>query len=432
MECMKCRKEISNESSFCNFCGEKVSFENSIKQLDENLNHNTEDFENEEKKEAILIEVKEERTLNINSGKNTSDKVKKKKMLVISSVVLTSTVVGYFLVSPYVKYIYAESSLKNKNYEKAIAAFVDLEDFSNSPNMVLESKYQYATDLLKNSHLDQAAALFQELAIYKDSAKLLVQSNYLYGKQLMDNKMYADAIRVFSEAKNYEDSEKLALESRYLLGKQHFAGKDYAMVVQVLSSIRDHADASKYLIEAAYLQGSKYYEEGEYGYAKNFFKDSGNYKDTKKYLQNISHIETYQGTWESKYGLSQLIFNGTKVSSVYFPKSHDTKVFTRDGTLDGDKIKLSTGVVYYFDKNQIIETSDGKQSAYTKISNHSEIPSEKRPPAIGMTAADVRNSNWGQPRKINKTTTAHGVNEQWVYDYKYIYLENGTVTSIQE
>jgi len=38
----------------------------------------------------------------------------------------------------------------------------------------------------------------------------------------------------------------------------------------------------------------------------------------------------------------------------------------------------------------------------------------------------------GYPNKINKTTTANGVSEQWVYqNFGYVYLEDGTVTSFQ-
>lgn len=63
-----------------------------------------------------------------------------------------------------------------------------------------------------------------------------------------------------------------------------------------------------------------------------------------------------------------------------------------------------------------------------------EIP--KIPPAIGMTAEDVRNSTWGEPSDINKTTTKYGVSEQWVYkfgnEHHYIYLDDGIVTAIQE
>jgi hypothetical protein len=44
--------------------------------------------------------------------------------------------------------------------------------------------------------------------------------------------------------------------------------------------------------------------------------------------------------------------------------------------------------------------------------------------------------SWGFPAKINKTITASGTNEQWVYenlfsDNEYLYFENGKLTAIQ-
>ena len=40
---------------------------------------------------------------------------------------------------------------------------------------------------------------------------------------------------------------------------------------------------------------------------------------------------------------------------------------------------------------------------------------------------------WGEPRNVNKTTTAYGVNEQWVYSTsRYLYFDNGVLTAIQE
>jgi len=50
---------------------------------------------------------------------------------------------------------------------------------------------------------------------------------------------------------------------------------------------------------------------------------------------------------------------------------------------------------------------------------------------IGMTQEQVRNSNWGNPRKINKTTGRYGVYEQWVYNGGYLYFEDGILTTIQ-
>ena len=76
---------------------------------------------------------------------------------------------------------------------------------------------------------------------------------------------------------------------------------------------------------------------------------------------------------------------------------------------------------------------DSNLFIYSRVSDSTTIPKEKPSPRIGMTADEVRASNWGSTRDINKTTTSYGVREQWVYDnYKYIYFEDGIVTSIHE
>ncbi|NRR84991.1 hypothetical protein [Bacillus velezensis] len=53
--------------------------------------------------------------------------------------------------------------------------------------------------------------------------------------------------------------------------------------------------------------------------------------------------------------------------------------------------------------------------------------------AIGMTKQEViQLKDWGRPMSINKTTTASGINEQWVYGTRYLYFDNGVLTTIQE
>lgn len=57
-------------------------------------------------------------------------------------------------------------------------------------------------------------------------------------------------------------------------------------------------------------------------------------------------------------------------------------------------------------------------------------PSE---PKIGSSKDAVRNSTWGEPKDINTTTTINGTSEQWVYGGgRYIYIDNGVVTVIQD
>ncbi|OBZ18921.1 hypothetical protein A8L34_05065 [Bacillus sp. FJAT-27264] len=62
-----------------------------------------------------------------------------------------------------------------------------------------------------------------------------------------------------------------------------------------------------------------------------------------------------------------------------------------------------------------------------------EIQRNKKPPHIGMTADELYESTWRSPKDINKTTNSYGTSEQWVYgNGRYVYLDNGIVTSIQE
>lgn len=51
---------------------------------------------------------------------------------------------------------------------------------------------------------------------------------------------------------------------------------------------------------------------------------------------------------------------------------------------------------------------------------------------VGMTDEMARIS-WGRPRSVNRTTSAYGVREQWVYpNSKYLYFEDGVLTTIQD
>jgi hypothetical protein len=58
---------------------------------------------------------------------------------------------------------------------------------------------------------------------------------------------------------------------------------------------------------------------------------------------------------------------------------------------------------------------------------------KSKEPEIGMTSDEVRASLWGEPEDVNTTETADGTSEQWCYsDSRYVYLDNGVVTSIQK
>ncbi|WP_186430061.1 ankyrin repeat domain-containing protein [Clostridium sp. BSD9I1] len=94
-----------------------------------------------------------------------------------------------------------------------------------------------------------------------------------------------------------------------------------------------------------------------------------------------------------------------------------------------EKIKDNYGFDYKYHLNNTVRYETKKE----KELNKTPIFSSPVSPKIGMTAGEVLTSTWGQPEDIKKTTTKYGTSEQWVYDLgKYIYLDNGIVTAIQQ
>jgi len=72
------------------------------------------------------------------------------------------------------------------------------------------------------------------------------------------------------------------------------------------------------------------------------------------------------------------------------------------------------------------EAKKAKQEAELKAKAKTEGVS------IGMSQEQVRNSNWGNPKSVNRTTGSYGTHEQWVYGgNNYLYFDNGILTTIQ-
>lgn len=92
-----------------------------------------------------------------------------------------------------------------------------------------------------------------------------------------------------------------------------------------------------------------------------------------------------------------------------------------------DYFELDTDYSVEMEETKVVISEKGDN-----VSGRSST-SKKAEPKIGDSATDVKLSSWGSPNSINKTTTVNGVHEQWVYSNgRYIYLDDGVVTAIQE
>ena len=75
--------------------------------------------------------------------------------------------------------------------------------------VIPKNKYQTAMDLLANKQYDEAVAAFSELDEYSDSATMVKESTYQKGKALADVGSYPEAAAIFIEIKDYKDSASL-------------------------------------------------------------------------------------------------------------------------------------------------------------------------------------------------------------------------------
>jgi hypothetical protein len=147
---------------------------------------------------------------------------------------------------------------------------------------------------------------------------------------------------------------------------------------------------------------------------------------SKFYIFNNMQVQYYSN---NNYGMTSYVMdlNFVKLNNIEYlvaTNSNNTTYFKLiKNKSDGRVDKFQTGSF----QDSKIEYS---YEQYEKVDLSNIFIKD---PEIGMTVNEVKNSTWGLPEDINRTTNAFGVSEQWVYNnYKYIYFEDGIVTSIQE
>lgn len=79
------------------------------------------------------------------------------------------------------------------------------------------------------------------------------------------------------------------------------------------------------------------------------------------------------------------------------------------------------------------ERREQEKRAAEAVQRAADEARAKRPGVvIGMTAEQVRReTSWGDPDHINRTVTATGEREQWVYGGGYLYFDQGILVAIQ-
>lgn len=147
----------------------------------------------------------------------------------------------------------------------------------------------------------------------------------------------------------------------------------------------------------------------------NRYLDEDKIRDDKNFSVITSYIDL-------RTEFDAGIVNGEDNYASLKPKVDSIK--NELSSYDGDFKQQISEFVNSFDQNY--ESFNHTNSSTTEKENDSL-------PFIGMTEEKLLQTLWGKPKEINKTETKDGVSEQWVYESnRYVYLDNGIVTAIQE
>ena len=212
---------------------------------------------------------------------------------------------------------------------------------------------------------------------------------------------------------------------------------------EILTSIMNLKDIkqkeNEIIYQAAIANKDKYKKELE------LLEKVATYKDSKDLISKIKKQHELDGEWTGKS--ARWIINGDTCYNIYSNTSYKYNYTTYYCTYSNNILYIFNNSAKATDLNNAVFKMSYKDRklAYTSSYNTTIILSKESDntipkdivkipePAISMTKDEVLNSTWGEPEKINKTNTRYGTREQWCYSQnKYIYFENGIVTSIQE
>lgn len=91
---------------------------------------------------------------------------------------------------------------------------------------------------------------------------------------------------------------------------------------------------------------------------------------------------------------------------------------------DPPTTKLKAAISTAADKRRVTDANQRMASE--------RVERKKKGVSVGMSVQEVLQSSWGRPETVNRTTSARGTREQWVYPgFQFLYFEDGVLTTIQ-
>ncbi len=381
--------------------------------------------------------------------------------IIVTGIVLLIIIfmISKLILIPMYEYNRALHYMKEENYKNAIDMLEKIPNYKNVDQILNECKYNDAKNIIVNNvveQLDDAIQYLNTVNSTQEITDLIEKGNYQLAYLDYTNGEYKEALnRIETLHMNLEVSD-LRLKCLWELISELYSVNKYEEVLLYFDMVGNvdllgvnSYNANKILKESILMYARECYENGDFSTAALYYKkmDSLDDDDTLKYKQSCL-LEKLQGKWliEGQFQGYEFIgwdtiyyqdltdYLGNLKNPKITERSNDLKdswLYKNENTLihKGSYLKIilrSSNTMY-------MGTDEDNALIYHKVSEFHGTIEEPKDPRVGMSASEVRESSWGEPDHINKTTYSWGTKEQWCYSgYRYIYLENGIVTAISE
>ena len=345
---------------------------------------------------------------------------------------------------------------KKQTFKLAITALL-LVILICTPFLVKTISYINAVKFFKEEKYENAITEFERLGEYKDSSKYLFESKYLLANEYMEEEEYFKAIDIL-EPLAEESTGENSVEIKHRLAQCYLYEGTYTSAEELLEQIKNDVDVSNEQKEVQYLKAIDLYENGKYDEGIEIFEKIGmDYKEVSDYIKKCQK-DRFLGKWiiadeklyETKHDFETVGLNINEDKVIYLDKTgmeegvYGYEISFNYDVVDGElwpvnkhgELVESIFTITYVSNDCICfedKILEGQEERLILKRGEISIDPKYMKPQIGMTVKELLDSKWGFPKDINKTITTYGVHEQWCYSGdRYVYLDDGIVTGIQE
>ena len=254
----------------------------------------------------------------------------------IAAAIFVVVLITYLI--PQHKYDEAAAMLENNQFDEAVAAFAELEDFGDSAARIPEAKYRKGHYLLEKEQFDEAVLVFEGVLEYEDAEVMITECKYRKALQTLESGAYTDALQQLEALHEYEETGVYIELCHFELGMQavkaddlktallHYKEVNAEHAVEMQSAFcdkgieiyeaGDEPHALEYFalvteeallpkIDAAYYTSAMQFMEAEsYDEAMEIFVKLGEYEDCPTQILKIHYLKAQAAEAEKDYALA--------------------------------------------------------------------------------------------------------------------------------